>query len=314
MTAESRSLNRTAWVIIVVVMLAAIIARALPGPRTIDDAFITFRYSRNIVEGQGFVYNPGVHTLGTTTPLFTLLMVAASALTGGQDFQLYAIAVSAAADAFTAVLLYLLARRFTGSDFVGALPGLLWAVSPRSVTFAVGGMETSVAILWMVAAVWSFVHGHERLTGLFAALGFLTRIDALLWIAPLLLYQLVERSWARQSVPLLQRLPLQTWISGALVALPWLAFALFYFGSPIPNSISAKTVAYVLPPGAAFVTFIQAYSTPFFEFDTFGSLGAMAGALIYLILSVVAIVYAARRLPRLLPFLIYPFLYLLVFS
>jgi hypothetical protein len=89
---------------------------------------------------------------------------------------------------------------------------------------------------------------------------------------------------------------------------------LFYFGSPIPNSISAKTVAYVLPPGAAFVTFIQAYSTPFFEFDTFGSMGAMAGALIYLILNIVALVYAARRLPRLLPFLIYPFLYLIVFS
>src|SRR3954449_7108809 len=86
--------------------LIAIVARLLPGPRTIDDAFITFRYSRNIVEGQGFVYNIGIPSLGTTTPLFTLLMAAISAVTGQQDFQWYAIIVSALADAITAVLLY----------------------------------------------------------------------------------------------------------------------------------------------------------------------------------------------------------------
>ncbi len=67
-----------------------------------DDAFITFRYSRNIIEGQGFVYNPGSRVLGTTTPLFTLLMAALGVVTGGQDFQWYAIAVSALADAGTA--------------------------------------------------------------------------------------------------------------------------------------------------------------------------------------------------------------------
>ncbi len=70
--------------------ILALIAHILPGPRTIDDAFITFRYSRNIVSGAGFVYNPGVHTLGTTTPLYTLLMALISAITGHSDFQWYA--------------------------------------------------------------------------------------------------------------------------------------------------------------------------------------------------------------------------------
>ena len=54
------TLTRNQWIIIVVLAALALAARALPGPRTIDDAFITFRYSRNIVEGEGFVYNPGV--------------------------------------------------------------------------------------------------------------------------------------------------------------------------------------------------------------------------------------------------------------
>ena len=40
-----------------------------------------------------------------------------------------------------------------------------------SVTFAIGGMETSVAIPWMVAATVSYISGRRRLTGIFAALG-----------------------------------------------------------------------------------------------------------------------------------------------
>src|SRR5438105_15675116 len=115
-------------------MILALVARAIPGPRTIDDAFITFRYSRNILEGQGFVYNPGTRVLGTTTPLFTLVMAAIGGLLGGQDFQWYAIAVSALADAGTAALLLLLARRLTGNLWVGGLLGALWAIAPMSVT------------------------------------------------------------------------------------------------------------------------------------------------------------------------------------
>ena len=39
-----------------------------------EDSFITFRYAHQIVEGNGFVYNPGERVYGTTTPLFTLLL------------------------------------------------------------------------------------------------------------------------------------------------------------------------------------------------------------------------------------------------
>ncbi len=300
--------TRLTYALLALVMLVALAARVLPGPRTIDDAFITFRYSRNLVEGLGFVYNPGVHTLGTTTPLFTLLMAGFSAVTRGQDYPWYAIAVSAIADAANAALLLLLARRLTGRDAVGAILGLLWAVSPRSVTFAVGGMETSVTILWMLAATWAYLNGRDRLVGLFAALGLLTRIDAALWIGPLLLWQVVER-WRAARV-----LPWATWGVGALALLPWLVFSTVYFGSPLPNSLSAKTVAYVLPAGAALGTFITSYSTPFFEFDTFGASGAMVAGVIYLTLSLFGIVYTARHVPRLLPLLLYPWLYLLAFA
>lgn len=40
----------------------------------IDDAPITYRYADNIVQGNGFVYNPGERVLGTSTPLYTLIL------------------------------------------------------------------------------------------------------------------------------------------------------------------------------------------------------------------------------------------------
>jgi len=325
---------RHVLVIAITIVLIAIIARLLPGPRTIDDAFITFRYSRNIVEGQGFVYNIGTPSLGTTTPLFTLLMAAISAITGGQNFQWYAIIVSAIADAVTCVLLYLLTRRLTGNDWLSATPGLLWAISPASVTFAVGGMETSVNILWMVSATaayvllpllplpvygegaggWGKLNRRQVLIGVLAALGFLTRIDSVLWIGPLFLFQLVDVFRATKGKSFLQRIPLQTWIAFVIVLLPWFAFSTVYFGSPFPRSLSAKTVAYVMPPGTALITLIQNYSTPFFEDSTIKGIALFALLIIYVILSLIGILFTARRLPRLLPFLIYPWIYITVFS
>jgi Gpi18-like mannosyltransferase len=190
-------LTRLDWALIAALALAAIIARALPGPRTIDDAYITFRYARNIAEGVGFVYNPGQRVLGTTTTLFAALMALIGFLTGSEAYPTFALIVSAFADAATCALLFLLARRVTGSRAAGAVLGLLWAVAPMSVTFAIGGMETSVFILLMVATFWLYVAGRERLMAVTAALGVLTRPDAVAWAGLIFLHQLWARFRAR---------------------------------------------------------------------------------------------------------------------
>src|SRR5690349_20361878 len=113
--------------------------------------------------------------------------------------------------------------------------------------------------------------------GIFAALGLLTRIDAVIWIGPLFAFQLAERWLAARKSPLFERIPWRTWLAFGVVLLPWVIFSVAYYGSPFPRSLTAKGVAYIMPPGSALVNFIQTYSTPFFEFDTFGSVGAMIG-------------------------------------
>lgn len=315
---HARTRIQLASIALLGVLLITLVARLLPGARTIDDAFITFRYSRNIVEGLGFVYNPGVHTLGTTTPLYTLLMASMSAITGSQDFPQFALVVNAIFDSITVVLLYALMRRWSGSDWLGLLPALLWALAPFSVTFAIGGMETSMNILWMVGATW--VHAAEPLgklrsmvaLGVLVALGILTRIDAALWVAPLLLIQLVE-SWREGKGAPLARLPWRTWVAAASVLLPWAIFSTIYFGSPIPNSLSAKTVAYRISDGEALIRLIQHYALPFLESDVLNP--ALLGlGIFYAICTGFAALYAVRNDRRMLAFLIYPWVYFAAFA
>ncbi|MEK7327184.1 MAG: hypothetical protein AAB217_18220, partial [Chloroflexota bacterium] len=68
----------TSYALPLLIFLLAFFLRLLPGERMVDDAYITFRYARNQVNGLGFVYNHGDRVMGTTTPLYTLLMAGLS--------------------------------------------------------------------------------------------------------------------------------------------------------------------------------------------------------------------------------------------
>src|SRR5438105_2649940 len=84
--------------------LVALLARLATGPHPIDDAYITFRYARNLAEGVGLVYNPGEWVLGTTSPLWAILLAGGYRL-GATDLPALANAASAMCDAASAALL-----------------------------------------------------------------------------------------------------------------------------------------------------------------------------------------------------------------
>jgi hypothetical protein len=287
----------------------AIGLRALPGLRTIDDAYITFRYARNLVSGVGFVYNPGQAVLGTTTPLYTVLMAALAGLTGSDNYPQLAVIVNALADGVTAALLYGLTKRILDSRIPALAVGILWAVSPMSVTFAIGGMETSVSILWMVGAFSAYLSGRTRLAALLSALALLTRPDALIWVGPLALDVLI-RALRERRLPWAE----MGWL--VLPGLPWVIFATLTFGSPIPNSVSAKVVAYALESEATIVRLLQHYATPFFVYRLFSSpaIGIKGGLALYPVLAGFGVLKLIHTESRTWPLVAYPWLYFTTFA
>ena len=183
------------WILLTgFIFLIALSARILPGPRIIDDAFITYRYARNILAGNGFVYNPGEHVLGTTTPLYTFLLVLLGQFAGKNQpapFPLLSVFVNALADGITCLLLVKLGRRL-GSPLAGIGAAWVWAIAPYSVTFAIGGLETSLYVLLLTAAINAYLDKRFGLTMFLGSLSLLTRPDALILLGPLLVDRLLR--------------------------------------------------------------------------------------------------------------------------
>jgi hypothetical protein len=312
----------TSYALPLSIFLLALFLRLLPGERMVDDAYITFRYARNLVNGLGFVYNPGERVMGTTTPLYTLLMAGLSFILRTQNFPAIALWVNALADAVTCVLLVHLGERLSGQRRVGVAAGLLYAVAAFSVTFAIGGMETSIYVLLITLTALLYLQGRAG-WAVTAALSLLTRPDALIFLGPLWLDFGIRWLNSLRNTSHVSRLAFDQILKPALLflipLLPWLLFATFYFGTPVPHSIAAKSVTYQLRPEEALVRLWQHYSTPFYEqatlFDLpFGNFWPLPGIVIYLTLYLIGAMSFVRRDSRAIAIAAYPWLYFATFA
>lgn len=313
-TTPANGIPRLVIGVLIAVGLLAVALRIIPQPRTIDDAFITFRYSRNIVEGNGFVYNLGEKVLGTTTPFYTLFMAGISIVTGSDNYPQFALVTNALADGLSTILLALIGYRLTRAPVIAAAIGLLWAINPMSVAFSLGGMETSISILWLIAAHYCYLTHRDRWMAACIGVGILTRIDALVWAGPLMLHHLITYWQAHRPRKLIARLPWDVWAIVAAILIPWYLFSWSYFGVILSQSISAKRVVYHLDDLQALIRLIQHLATPFMDDDLLGVPGIAVGIVLYPALAAVGTLFAVRRQPRLLPFLLYPWIYTIVFS
>ncbi len=293
----------------ILIVIIALTARFLPGTRTIDDAYITYRYSQNVLEGHGLVYNPGERVLGTTTPLYAGLLALSGLVFGGAraPFPGISLVINTIADALTCLLLINIGRKLN-VRWAGVSAALAWAVLPYSVTFAIGGLETSVFVLILTGLITLYLEQNYTLTALLAALSLLTRPDAALLLLPLGLDRLFLA--IRKGVRI-------HWPEAAAFALPlvfWIAPAALFYGSPIPNSIAAKTSAYNLPAEAAFIRFLQHYATPFMDNLTFGSAGIAIGLVGYFFLNLTGGLRLIRENYRSWSWVVFPWLWFAAYS
>jgi hypothetical protein len=106
-------------------------------------------------------------------------------------------------------------------------------------------------------------------------------------------------------------------VEGLVFGIPvvlWLTFATLYFGSPLPHSILAKSVAYRLPGDAAFTRLLQHYSVPFMGDQIFGIWWIGVGMLMCPFLFLIGAIQSLKREPHGWPFIAYPWLYFATFA
>lgn len=210
-------------------LLALIASRVLLWitiPIAAEDAYITFRYAKNLAIGNGLLYNPGERVMGFSSPLWTVWNALGWRLTGAPVE--WARASALVADALTLVLAAGMLRRQVGRAGAWCF-AWFFAGWPFFAAVAVSGMETGVMFMLLVLAAALSERGSRGAGPALAALA-LVRPEGLVAAAVI---ALGARGRDRA-------------IAAGLAALG-IAALWIYFGSPIPNSMLAKASIYGHP-------------------------------------------------------------------
>ena len=206
-----------------------------------DDPYITFRYARNLAQGNGYVYNPGERVAGSTTPLFGLMLAGLFHL----GFSLKA------AVGLLAVLAYALIgvsawylMRTAGMPWGGLTLGLLLLIDPSLYTLY--GNETTLALALALGAFALWQAGLYSPAMICAALLVGVRPDGVL-VGGVLVLMALERWGVRERVGDEDRFrsavrwrlwPALGW--AALVLLPLYMAFVFYYETLVPHTLTVK--------------------------------------------------------------------------
>jgi hypothetical protein len=217
-----------------------------------DDALISMRYARNLVEGHGLVWNPGEPPVEGYTNLLWTLWMALLHLPGVPESKISLLVRLSGA---TLVALNLLAvgtvARMLAPGRRTVLYGAVWLTvfSFATLFWGISGLEVGLVTLLTTAAAGLALRlerGDSRwalpLLAVVLSLALLTRPDTLALCAVVLLY-------AGLTAPAERRGPVLLALGGAVAVtlLGLVAFRLLYYGDPLPNTYYLKLQGADLP-------------------------------------------------------------------
>jgi hypothetical protein len=221
--------------LLLVGLAGAFVAHAFVGSSSlIDDAYISFRYARNLAGGHGLVFNEGQRVEGYTN--FSWVLLSALAVRAGLSPTWVMPLVGVAAGIGVLVVVYREARAMAREEamprrLAGVPAAALVAASPSLAFYASTGLETALYTLFATIACAAIARRRAVPFALATVAAALTRPEAGL----LAVVGMTRFAVARDRGPALR--------AGAILAaglLPYLAWNVAYFGTLVPNTLAAK--------------------------------------------------------------------------
>jgi hypothetical protein len=248
---------------------------------TFDDAFISFRYAQNLVAGNGFVYNPHEHVLGTTAPLFAMVgsVPLLLSISVPKFFVLFNILCDLGS--LWLVYRYIFERNKTLLIFFT----LLFALDPVTNRIAVGGMEANMFLFCSLVGLVLYVHGKRVAAFMILSLIYFLRPEALLLYLILAAYD-----WKVTG-----KFPGKYIVYCSLVMAPLLFMIWSYYGHVIPQSVLAKSGALNSPFHSLIknIFFPQAFNYILFPLAVYGLLKKAGGHFYFKLIAIWLVTYAA---------------------
>ena len=231
---DGDSLSKKELIMIALVLIASRVI-ALKSFPVFDDAFITFRYGKNLAEGNFFLYNIGEWILGTTSPLFGLISALIIRLGGAPETLIPVLNIC-----LDVVLLFLAQRFLFRQQKIGFIIfWLFFCISPMLARICVGAMEADLFVVFTFIALAMYSVNRSRLAVLIAASSYFLRPEGVLTVAVLCAWELFGKRRLFGSL-LLGGIALAT-VAPALITMQYV------YGGFVPQSVIAKSHHVPLP-------------------------------------------------------------------
>jgi len=207
-----------------------------------DDAFISFRYARNLVFGDGLRFNPGEHLPVEGYSNFLWVLICAVFELLRMNITLWPLLLSVAGGTVLLWLVFdVLRRRLELCTAVAALATLTLGCFPPFALWSSSGLETVPFALLVFVTFERLVLRRESPDGVGAGIaGFLLalmRVEGVAWVAIILFLAIVSRRIARQRC--LRPLVVCALIVGIGYAI-YFAWRYSYYQMLLPNTAYVK--------------------------------------------------------------------------
>lgn len=233
-----------------------------------DDAYITFRYIANHLNGHGLVYNIGEQIEGFTNFGWTIYLLLWGSL--GFDYITVAKYSGMIFGALSLALIYMIASRIFEKEnkWFAVLPVYLVAANFAFAYWSPAGLESSAFTFLTLLSVHLYLQKNWLLAAVLALAVWVRPEGALVAIILVIIESITGRKFPRFTF-------VSAW-TAFIVSLPFLAFKTFYYGSILPNPFYAKTGFDVeqLKSGLE-------YAGQFFQHYGFWGLGLIVALLFY---------------------------------
>ncbi len=200
-----------------------------------DDSYHAYIMAKNLVDGNGFVYNVGQRSTASSCPLYTLVIAAGYFVIRDMFFVSLLINI-----VFSTLAFRILIKDFckTRNQIIFCLFVTLGSVS--FVSYTTSGLENSM-LFFLGACFMKLYLSNERYSGknliwiaILISLIAMTRMDAVLMFAPMAVYAYL----AKRDTSFPKAVGLG--ILGLLPFVLWEVFVTFYYGFPFPNTAYVK--------------------------------------------------------------------------
>ena len=256
-----------------------------------DDAYTSFRYVKNFVEGNGLVFNPGQRVEGYTNFLWVMILSIFYFLDHAHilalDLENVAQILSVLFSVTVLILTYFLSKNILKKDverrslieklideLVNLTPVFMLSISTPLIYWGVSGMETSFFVSLVLFSILLFLKNEENNSPtkswiFLLVLSSLLRPEGMIVFALILTFKIYylykshqEKKFILRARAVFNRELVNEILFYATPLIIYICFRLIYYGYPLPNTFYAKTdfsIEFIIRGINYFSDFARAY-------------------------------------------------------